>query len=270
MVQNRRRLALTGKDRNPLRRILWITMACGLVLSGQRPAEAVLGLLTCPKRLESCSNNLAECNAEQDSCSSDLSQLQAELNSCQSDLAACEAEPDFAFPASGQTTAYLADKNDGVPGEVPVPDDGTVQAGASLSYTDNGDGTITDHNTGLMWEQKTADGSLHDALNTYVWSGDGSQETIWDWLAALNATNFAGYNDWRIPNVKELQSIVDYERLNPCIDPVFGITVPFPYWSATTFASTSPSAWFVNFRLGDMSVIDKTERFLVRAVRGGS
>ena len=57
------------------------------------------------------------------------------------------------FPATGQTTAYRADTltRQGAP----VPDNGTVRAGAPLRFTDNWDGTITDNNTGLMWEKKS-------------------------------------------------------------------------------------------------------------------
>ena len=57
---------------------------------------------------------------------------------------------------------------------------GTIQAGATLRYVDNGDGAITDLNTGLIWEKKDDNnsGGLHDKDNTYRWSGDGTQETI--------------------------------------------------------------------------------------------
>ena len=140
------------------------------------------------------------------------------------------------FPATGQTTAYGADKNDGISGPVAVPDDGTVQAGAPLSYLDNGDGTITDLNTGLMWEMKDTLGGLHDVGNVYRWSGNGSLETIWDWLDLVNTENgigFAGHTDWRIPNVKELQSIVDYGRSGPSIDPVFGPAAS-GYWASSS------------------------------------
>jgi hypothetical protein len=90
-------------------------------------------------------------------------------------------------PVTGQTIAYPADKNDGIAGAVAVADDGTLEAGSPYAYVDNGDGTVTDSNTGLMWEKKSNDGGLHDFDNSYRWSGDGSQETIWDWLDDVNA-----------------------------------------------------------------------------------
>ena len=171
------------------------------------------------------------------------------------------------FPASGQTTAYTADKNNGV-GLDPVPDDGTVQAGATLRYQDNGDGTFTDLNTGLQWEMKDSFGggsnfgNLHDADNTYRWSGDGTQETIWDWLDDINAeggTGFAGHSDWRIPNVRELQTIAIYGVC--CV-------VRGGYWSSTTYAANSSLAWFVSFG-GFVDVDSKSGSTSVTAVRGG-
>lgn len=216
----------------------------------------------------------AACGFVESQCQVDLTQSQDDLATCNADLAAYLSESNSLFPASGQTTAYQADKDDGIVGEVAVPDDGTVQAGAPLSYTDNLDGTITDNNTGLMWEKKDSlDGfldfnNLHDADNLYLWSGNGSQETIWDWLDDVNAEEFAGYDDWRIPNVKELQSIVDYERFNPSIDPIFGPTVTFGYWSSTSSAFLD-GAWFVNFFIGEVNIDSKDGDGHVRAVRGG-
>jgi hypothetical protein len=201
---------------------------------------------------------------------------------CQYDLSGCGCE---AFPATGQKGGYPADKNDGISGPVSVPDDGTVKAGAPLAYVDNGDGTITDLNTGLMWEKKSNDSSLHDRDNTYYWSGNGTQETIWDWLDDVNAqggTGFAGYGDWRIPNAKELQSIIDYGRYNPSVDPMFSTSCPLgctvqtcsctgalQHWSSTTVTFNSRLAWSVGFYLGDLLNTNKGNSLCVRAVRGG-
>lgn len=194
------------------------------------------------------------------------------------------------FLVTGQTTAYQADKNDGVGGAVDVPDDGTLQMGAPLQYQDNGDGTIADLNTGLMWEKKLAatdaacinpaqtSRDLHCVNNFYVWSGNGAQETIWDWLDDLNASNYAGFSDWRIPNQRELQSIVDYGRNNPAISPIFGPAFAFDaggasqyrHWSSTTRVCDPAGAWFVDFLDGSVPRgFSKANNFLVRVVRGG-
>src|SRR5262249_5481923 len=109
------------------------------------------------------------------------------------------------FPATGQTTSYMAG------------DDGAIRAGAVLSYTDNGDGTITDNNTGLMWEKQSDDGSIHDKDNVYTWADAFAVH-----IAGLNAgAGFAGHTDWRLPNVKELQSIVNYQNVNPAVSAAF-------------------------------------------------
>jgi hypothetical protein len=102
-------------------------------------------------------------------------------------------------------------------------------------FVDNGDGTVTDHATGLTWTQND--------------SGQGL-----DWEAALNyceSLDFAGISDWRLPDVKELQSIIDYNRSpdatsSAAIDPIFNISsitneagqLDYPYfWSSTTHAN---------------------------------
>lgn len=174
-----------------------------------------------------------------------------------------------------------------------VLDDGAVRAGGPLRYQDNGDGTITDLNTGLMWEKKSGDGGLHDVSRTFAWSSTVSP-TIWDWLAQVNAeggTGFAGYSDWRIPNARELQSIADYEVVEPAVDAAFnngfsaGCTVltcsatsqaggPGPYYvSSTTSASDPSAAWTMDFAFGGSRPEGKDGgfygSFFVRAVRGG-
>ena len=94
------------------------------------------------------------------------------------------------------------------------PGDG-AGLGPALSYTDNGDGTVTDNNTGFMWEKKVTTGSPgclsnpHHMDSTCTWS-----DATGAWINALNAgTGYAGHTDWRLPNVKELQSTVDYSDL---------------------------------------------------------
>jgi hypothetical protein len=104
-------------------------------------------------------------------------------------------------------------------------------------FHDNSDGTITDRATGLMWS-KTDSGQ-----------GMNWQDAL-AWVQQKNAEKFLGHDDWRLPSVKELQSIVDYTRSpdtthSPAIDPIFNCTTitneahqadyPF-YWSATTHA----------------------------------
>jgi len=98
-------------------------------------------------------------------------------------------------------------------------------------FKDNGDGTITDKATGLMWSK--AD------------SGTGMNwESALAWVQKKNAEKYLGHNDWRLPNAKELQGIVDYTRI-PAINPVFQITkledgeYPF-FWTGTSHLEGPP------------------------------
>ena len=177
---------------------------------------------------------------------------------------------------TGQTTPVAADKNDGVPGAVAVLDDGTLQLGLPFQYIDTGL-TVIDLTTGLEWEKKDSKdktpnfANLHDADNSYVWSGDGAQETIWDWLDAINAEQFAGFSDWRIPNIRELQSLVNYARKDPTSGPILNPTfTQHEYWSSTTRAGTATRAWGLQFGTGKSVVTDKILARSVRAVRGGT
>jgi hypothetical protein len=193
------------------------------------------------------------------------------------------------LPATGQTQAHPA-RRPGQAQEGPVPDDGQLRAGSPLRFRDNGDGTISDLNTGLMWEKKCRGcGGIHDDDLRLRWSGFSRRNTLWDWLDEVNAeggTGFAGYRDWRIPNVKELVSIVDYGRSDPAIDPAFAgpaceptcsdlaapecsCTSPGKYWTSTTFSDFPAHALVVDFAAGFVEDRIKTMRRSVRAVRGG-
>lgn len=176
-----------------------------------------------------------------------LPACQAALNQCETDLETAQK-----FPATGQQTSYQAG------------DDGEFQAGAPLSYTEectDGECVIIDNNTNLMWEKKP-DGNVEDR---YTW------DEAFAYIDELNTVNFAGYDDWRIPNAKELQSIVDYGRSEPAIDPIFGLTEAGTYWSSTSDAGFSIDAWDVNFFAGGFVGIDEKDsnNIGVRAVRGG-
>src|SRR5207249_296419 len=119
---------------------------------------------------------------------------------------------DSCLPATGQTTCWDGGDEFGN-GDTMIPcagtrQDGDLRKGAPLSYTDNGDGTISDSNTELQWEKLSMDGdALHDVGNHYSFASG------LDKIANLNAAAFAGHTDWRLPNVRELESITDYGRI---------------------------------------------------------
>ena len=155
-------------------------------------------------------------------------------------------------------------------------------------YVDNGDGTVTDSRTGLMWEEQTESctGEITCVNDRYLWStGDNNPDgTLYTtFLSGLNGQSlfggsencFAGYCDWRIPTINELRSLVSMGPPNcasgPCTD-MLGGTRNAPYWSSSSLASDAGSVWLVDFRDGSVFSASKDNGNApaeVRAVRGG-
>ena len=100
-------------------------------------------------------------------------------------------------------------------------------------FADNHDGTITDRASGLTWQQ----------------ADDGKARNWQESLAYCEDLNLAGHDDWRLPNVKELESIVDYSRPEPAIDTgLFSIRDPKGwFWSSTTLGENTRQATYVCF-----------------------
>ena len=199
-------------------------------------------------------------------------------------------------PDTGQTQCYDASGN-----EIACPQAGEAFYGQDGSYAINPPAytkldagghdladsatswvMVRDNVTGLIWEVKTDDGSIHDRDNRYTWydsnpatnggsagaSGNGTDTE--DFIAALNAAGFGGYSDWRLPTSKELRGIVNYGRVNPSIDTAyFPETEASCYWSSTTYANGADVAWCMNFLYGYGSNGDKSLANGARAVRGG-
>lgn len=211
-------------------------------------------------------------------CADDLAICEAELTACDDELDSCELEQSR-LTVSGQNDCWTA-------GGASVAcagtgQDGEAQLGRPFAFTNNGDGTITDNHSGLMWEVLSDDGSIHDWNDAYTW--DNAFVKIQD----LNTASFAGHSDWRVPNVRELQSLVDFGRTPHTIDPVFhsaclggcaasscSCTQLSEYWSSTS-VQTIPTfnwAWYISFSAGTTNghANNKTLPRYVRAVRTGA
>jgi len=149
-------------------------------------------------------------------------------------------------------------------------EDGEFQAGVAWPtprFTDNGDGTVTDNLTKLFW--------LKDAncpLATKTW-----QQAL-DWVDDLNSMSIActdytamTFTDWRLPNIKELTSLLDYGRWNPALPvghPFIDVQGSF-YWSSSSSVFSPATAWVTAPSDGGVVKIAKGGSLFVLPVRGG-
>lgn len=184
---------------------------------------------------------------------------------------------------------------------------GSPTCGGKPRFVDNGDGTILDNLSGLIWEKKSDNGDIHDQDRGWSWMaadappyyGNGTAFTQFLGVAAtsLNETGFAGANDWRLPTVAELNAIMlpwsailndDGIAVAPATDPIFntGCTpgcsvltcscanLDASYFTATTVAYETSFAWVVDARVGYVDFVTKDTfvdnyAYSARAVRGG-
>ncbi len=173
----------------------------------------------------------------------------------------------FLLPDSGQAACY---DGDGYSITCPAEGQSLAQDGSYAtnmpSYTVNTDGTVTDDNTGLMWQRED----------------DSTPRTWADAVNYCESSMLGGYTDWRLPDKKELFTLVHYGYWNegdpaisddstPTIDPAaFPNTSLSAYWSSTVSARSNDGAWAVSFDpyLYLMAINGKSSTLLTRCVRG--
>ena len=136
-------------------------------------------------------------------------------------------------------------------------------------FTDHGDGTVTHKKTGLMWSKCVLGQSGSDCSN-----GNTSYYSRQEALVAADASTLAGYNDWRLPNIKELGSIVEASCNVPAINLSFFPNdtdfTGFHVWSSSPDANNSGQAWSLSFYYpGSDYTISRSSGHAVRLVRGG-
>jgi hypothetical protein len=158
-------------------------------------------------------------------------------------------------PKTGQTAIYG------------TRDDGALQKGVASPtprFTDNNNGTVTDHLTRLIWMKDTS------ALGMMNWAGAlNAANTLASGSAGLTDGSQAG--DWRLPNVRELQSLADYSKVSPALPenhPFTGVMSTY-YWTSTTYAYNTDGAWTIGYADGYVSAYFKTDSYYLWCVRGG-
>lgn len=190
---------------------------------------------------------------------------------------------EFRLPDTGQIRCY-----DEAGNEIDRPLPGSPLHGQNgcfvihpLSYTKLGDDgrvlpphagwedgyrVLLDNNTGLMWEVQ-APGPDGGALEGRKYSWQDARDVH---VSRLNDQRHGGFNDWRLPNLDELRSIVDYGRSNPAVDGLLfpDCEVDF-YWSDASYEMQPSFAWGIFFGLGSGIAFGKSNPHCVRAVRGG-
>jgi hypothetical protein len=145
--------------------------------------------------------------------------------------------------------------------------DGEIRAGAAWPvprFTDNSDGTVQDKLTGLAWAidagTPTA-GSCAGGVKT--WQG------ALDYIACLNSSAHLGRTDWRLPNINEMESLLNIADADsrPWLTGQGFMNVGASYWSSTTAASSPLSAWYLAASSGYPSYTGKTVNIWVWPVR---
>lgn len=131
---------------------------------------------------------------------------------------------------------------------------GACATGNGPRLRDNGDGTVSDLRTGLVWQKVGV-----------------TQPMTWEQaLSACESLRLGGQDDWRLPNIKELRSLSDDTQAHPSIDTAFFPEIKAAaYWSSTTQSNRPERAWYTDLVSGLVTYADKSGTMLVLAVRGG-
>lgn len=141
-----------------------------------------------------------------------------------------------------------------------------------IRFTVNANGTVTDLKTGLMWKQcsegLSGTNCATGTATTYTWKGALLQAQ-----SVNTGGGFAGFNDWRVPNINELSSIVEIQCNTPAINatifPAAISSIISKYWSSSPDVNSGTNAGYVEFINGTDGTYSKSGIFYVRLVRGG-
>lgn len=147
---------------------------------------------------------------------------------------------------------------------------------SAASFVDNGNGTVFDATTNLLWTKCSMGGTTGVGVPLDL-SGsctlpDGTARKTWEnALSQCESLDYAGRTDWRLPNVREFGTIVKYTDASPSID---GLLFPntsdaTPYWASSSGVNSPSTAWSKYFSSGTMSLFNKVTTFNTRCVATG-
>lgn len=231
--------------------VIILILSVGTAAAGTRfnPHKAKGGMPVCMDKLKDITTNLEKCKTNRvqtqeilalqqedlDTCGMDLEQLLADLALCEENQVLSSSV--LGVAKTGQVFFSVPD------------DDGDLQKGTAWPdprFTDNGDGTVTDNMTGLVWTKNA-----------------NMLGTTQNWYEAVGACNTLADNgtdrvdgslpgDWRMPNVRELQSLIDYGQSYPALPaghPFFDVQSS-SYWTSTSYVSFESYSWGISLSNG--------------------
>ncbi|MEI6206550.1 MAG: DUF1566 domain-containing protein [Desulfuromonadales bacterium] len=167
------------------------------------------------------------------------------------------ALPPAPVPQTGQTSCY--DAAGGAISCSGTGQDGELKSGVvwpDPRFTDNANGTVSDNLTGLIWtkDANSPGPAACGPATTKTWQG------ALDYADCLNSNYYLGYNDWRVPSIRELGGLVDKSRTNPALPAghPFTSVQSSGYWAGSTYAFSTSNAWLVGMIGGFVTYVSKS------------
>ena len=228
-----------------------VILSAGLADAGPRfnPKDAKGGMPVCMDTLDAISANLEACETNLVQAQDENSQQQTDLETCNMDLDQLLVDLDICEENGASFSLVLGVPRTGQIDSYRFGDDGDLQTGTAWPeprFIDNEDGTVTDNMTGMVW---TKNANMFVAQQTWEEAVDACNAMADDGTDLVDGSIL---NDWRLPNVRELNSLVDYGQYDPVLPaghPFVGVQAS-AYWTSTTYAPVGDISWGISLDTG--------------------